>query len=57
MRVFFTNSWIKAQTSPSFEMTPAFAQCLMKCYHVSQSRVFSSNIFHLELHQPLSQRT
>ena len=57
MRVFFTNFWIKAQTSPSFEMTPAFAQCLMKCYHVSQSRVFSSNIFHLELHQPLSQRT
>ena len=48
MRVFFTNFWIKAQTSPSFEMTPAFAQCLMKCYHVSQSRVFSSNLFHLE---------
>ena len=56
MRVFFTNFWIKAQTSPSFEMTPAFAQCLMKCYHVSQSQVFSSNLFHLEFHRPLSQK-
>lgn len=39
------------------ETTPAFAQRPMKCYHVSQSQVFSVNQFQCKFHQPLSGKT